>query len=192
MARILAVFGSFNNQTRTITERLAKVLGSRGHQVTTWDGARLPRRYSLEEFDAFLVAGAVHYGRHPRYLTQFARRHAALLNSRPAAFVSVCGALIGDWAEGPEEARKYLERFIEETGWAPSLSRSVAGAIKYTRYSWPIRLVMRYISARTGRPVDTSRDWDFTDWDAIDRLGLELADRLAGSTAALEPRGSRA
>jgi menaquinone-dependent protoporphyrinogen IX oxidase len=45
---------------------------------------------------------------------------------------------------------------------------------------------MQLISARTGRPTDTSRDWDFTDWDQVDRLGMELADRLAGSLAPLE------
>ena len=186
MAKILAVYGSTHGQTEAIVERLGKALGWFGHEVRIWRGENLPPDYSLEEFDAFVLAGSVHFGHHQRYLRDLARRHVARLNHAPSAFVSVCGALAGTWPKAESEARKYLEQFIEETGWAPSTSRSMAGAIKYTRYRWPVRMIMRVVSARTGRPTDTSRDWDFTDWEGVDRFGAELADRFAGSAAALE------
>ncbi|MBK6781452.1 MAG: hypothetical protein IPG75_18235 [Gemmatimonadetes bacterium] len=32
------------------------------------------------------------------------------------------------------------------------------------------------ISRRTGRPTDTSRDWDGTDWAAVDRLAGEIGE----------------
>jgi menaquinone-dependent protoporphyrinogen oxidase len=185
MASILAVYGTNYGQTKKIVQRLGKVLASYGHQVTAWQGDQLPADYSVAEFDAFLIAGSVRYGRHQSYLRDFVRRHGPRLNSKPAAFISVCGALAGNWAEGPAEARKNLESFIETTGWAPSFSTSVPGAIAYTSYGFFTRLMMRVISARTGRPTDTSRDWEFTDWDQIDKLGMELAERLAGSPVPL-------
>ena len=186
MAKILAVYGTAHGQTKAIVERLGKALGWFGHEVSIWQGDHLPFDYSLEEFDAFVLAGSVHFGRHQHYLRGFARRHATRLNHAPSAFVSVCGALAGSWPKGENEARKYLERFIAETGWAPSASRSMAGAIKYTCYRWPVRMIIRAVSARTGRPTDTSRDWDFTDWEGVDRFGAELAGRFAGSIAGLE------
>jgi menaquinone-dependent protoporphyrinogen IX oxidase len=35
------------------------------------------------------------------------------------------------------------------------------------------------ISRRKGLPTDTSRDWDLTEWDAVDRFAEELAVALA-------------
>ena len=55
------------------------------------------------------------------------------------------------------------------------MSWSVAGRVAYTQYSLPTRLVMQYVSRRTGRPTDTSRDWEFTDWEAVTRIAQEFA-----------------
>lgn len=34
---------------------------------------------------------------------------------------------------------------------------------------------------RGGHPTDTSRDYDYTDWDAVERLARDFANRLAGA-----------
>lgn len=177
-SEFLIVYGSGHGQTARIAERLAAALTTRGHRVTVWKGDQLPAEVRLDGFAACVVAGSVRYGRHQRCLREFARRHSARLNEMPSAFLSVCGALIGSWAEGPEESRKYIARFLDETGWRPPLVRAFAGALAYTRYGPFTRWVMKLISRRTGRPTDTSRDWDFTDWDAVDRLAAELASRF--------------
>jgi menaquinone-dependent protoporphyrinogen oxidase len=186
MAKVLAVYGTRYGQTRRIVERIGKVLGSYGHDVLALQGDQIPSDFSLEGFDGFLIAASVRYGKHQPYIQDFVRRNVALLSRKPAAFISVCGAIAGQWEPGPAEAKKYLENFVAETGWAPSFSASVAGAVAYTKYGFLTRRIMQLISARTGRPTDTSRDWDFTDWDQVDQLGMELADRLAGSLAPLE------
>ena len=154
-----------------------------------------PALPALERFDAFLVAGSVRYGKHQCYLTSFVRDHSARLNTFPSALVSVCGAMAGTSAQGHAEARKYIGRFLEATGWRPRLRISVAGGLPYTRYGLVTRWVMQLISKRTGAPTDTSRDWEFTDWDSVDRFGEELAEVLgeanpaqaAGSTGARAP-----
>lgn len=195
MSRILVVYGSSYGQTRKVVDRLAQGLTVRGHQVTIWKGDVTPAVPALERFDAFLIAGSVRYGKHQRYLTNFARDHSARLNTFPSAFVSVCGAMAGTSVQGQAEARKYVERFLEATGWRPRIRISVAGGLPYTRYGLVTRWVMQLISKRTGAPTDTSRDWEFTDWDSVDRFGEELAEILgepnpvqtAGSTGARAP-----
>jgi menaquinone-dependent protoporphyrinogen IX oxidase len=37
------------------------------------------------------------------------------------------------------------------------------------------RRLMRLLMKRMGHPTDTSHDYDYTDWDAVDRIGHELA-----------------
>ncbi len=182
-ARILIVYGSTHGQTAKVVDHVARALGEAGHHVTAWPGDVFPASASLDDFDGFVIAGSVYFGKHQRYLAEFVRRHAARLNRLPSAFVSVCGALAGAWEPGPAEARKYVGQFLAATGWKPRRTQSFAGAVQYTKYRWPIRWVMKLISWRTGRPTDTSRDWDFSDWEAVDRFGRELAGELFGAAS---------
>jgi menaquinone-dependent protoporphyrinogen oxidase len=52
----------------------------------------------------------------------------------------------------------------------------VAGALAYSKYNFFIKLVMKAIARKAGGPTDTSRDYEFTDWPALDRFVLERVD----------------
>lgn len=184
MSNVMIIYGTSYGQTAKIVERIADRLKVAGHRVTLWRGATIPAESTVGDFDAFLVAGSVLYGRHQRYLAEFVRRNLGTLNARPSAFVSVCGALIGQWGPGQEEARKYVARFLARTGWKPRLTRSFPGGLPYTRYGFITRWIMKSISRKTGRPTDTSRDWDFTDWEAVDRFAADF-ESVFGPVAAV-------
>lgn len=187
MPRITVVYASTHGQTAKIVTHVARRLEGRGYVVTSWPVEEFPATASVGDADLILIAGSVYFGRHQRSLVDFVRRRVAELESIPSAFLSVCGALGGAWDQGEDEARKYVSGFMKATGWYPAVARSVAGAVKYTAYRLPIRWVMKFISARTGRPTDTSRDWELTDWRAVDRFADELHGLVtpvpAGTTA---------
>lgn len=178
MANVLVVYGSSFGHTARVVERIARGLIARGHPVTVWQGDEIPAGRSLDDFDAFVIAGSVQFGQHQPYLRQFVREHAGRLNLFPSAFISVCGALAGTWSQGKKEAEKYVAAFLADGGWRPRQAISVAGALPYTHYGLLTRMMMKAISAWTGRPTDTSRDWEFTDWDAVDRFTAEFAELL--------------
>jgi menaquinone-dependent protoporphyrinogen oxidase len=46
----------------------------------------------------------------------------------------------------------------------------VAGTLAYSRYNFIIRFVMKRIARKNGAPTDTSRDYELTDWAALDRF----------------------
>ena len=54
----------------------------------------------------------------------------------------------------------------------------VAGALLYTRYNFLVRFVMRQITKAEGGDTDTSRDYEYTDWDAVDRFAEAFARQL--------------
>ncbi len=196
MERILIVYGTSKGWTTRIVERMATVLRGMGMVPTIHRADRLPTHLDLGSFDGTLVAGSVQFGRHQRAVEQFATRCAVELATMPAAFLSVCGALAGTYPGGPAEAGRYRELFAQRTGWRPRLSWSVPGRVAYTRYSLPIRLVMQFISWRTGRPTDTSRDWEFTDWGEVERLarvfgGMVRASRRPAAGGAVGTAGRR-
>ena len=179
MAHLLIIYGTAYGQTERISQRLARSLERQGQKVTLRRGDQRNGDLRLSAFDAVVIAASVIRGRHQRYIRQFARAHATALNRLPTAFVSVCGAA----QDSPEEARKYGEAFLRETGLHPALVRSFAGALAYTRYGLLTRWIMKRISRSKGGPIDTTRDHDLTDWDEVDRFGMELVRKLVRGPA---------
>lgn len=179
MCKILVVYGSTYGQTERVARRIAGILKDAGHVVETHRGDELPDALPLGDYDGFLVAASVLMGHHQKYIRDWVRRYAALLNAAPSAFVSVCGAGRGD----RRQAQAYIDTLLHETGWRPTVTQSFTGAVAYTRYGWWYRWYLKRISRRKGLPTDTSRDWDFTEWSEVERLAEKLAVMFAPASA---------
>ena len=100
-------------------------------------------------------------------MRDFVRAKREALERLPSAFFSVSLAARDD----PDEARGYVERFVDETGWRPDAVGVVAGALRFTRYGFIKRRVMRKLAADRGdMDTDTTRDHVYTDWQGVDRF----------------------
>ena len=186
MSSALVVYGSTYGQTERVAERIAGALRDAGFVVDVHRGDRLPTPLSVAGYDGVVVAASVLMGRYQRYIREFVRRYADRLNHSRSAFVSVCGAAASD----PPRAQGYVDALLAESGWHPTITRSFAGAVAYTQYSWLLRRWLKRISRRAGLPTDTSRDWDVTDWDEVDRFARSLAASFAPvDTVAATARG---
>jgi menaquinone-dependent protoporphyrinogen oxidase len=73
-------------------------------------------------------------------------------------------------AQAAADAQRMVDGFLAETKWHPSKIQAVAGALLYSKYNFLLRLVMRRIAKQAGGDTDTSRDYDYTDYAALDRL----------------------
>jgi len=182
--RILAVFGSEYGQAEKVVRRVTCALEARGHELHVFRADALPVGFAIEAFDAVLVGASIIMGHYQNYVRAFVRRNLAALSARPAAFVSVSGSSPESVPEWRTAARGYVAAFIEETGWVPRWTATFAGALRYPRYGLVTRWIMKKISAKSGGPTDTSREFEFTDWDAVDRFAAELGDALAMGPAA--------
>jgi menaquinone-dependent protoporphyrinogen oxidase len=116
-------------------------------------------------------------------MIDFARRHASELQDMPSVFLSVSLSEAGaEDAAASEQHRlqaaadveKMIQSFVEATGWQPTAAQAVAGALMYTRYNWLLRVVMKRIARQSGATTDASRDHEFTDWIALDRVVDDL------------------
>lgn len=177
MSRILIPFASIDGQTARIAERIGAVLARAGHAVTPMpaDAPELAR--ALDEHDAVIVGGGIRYGHHARYLEAAVRDHLGAIAARPNAFFSVSLSAGGPGAR-PPVATGYVEEFVERTGWHPMRAASFAGALRYTKYNAFIRFMMRLIVGAAGGDTDTSRDYEYTDWQAVERFAAEFAAQL--------------
>jgi menaquinone-dependent protoporphyrinogen oxidase len=49
-----------------------------------------------------------------------------------------------------------------------------AGALSYSQYKPLKRLVVRALAAVAGHDTDTSRDYEYTDWQAVERFSASV------------------
>jgi menaquinone-dependent protoporphyrinogen oxidase len=115
-----------------------------------------------------------------RFVTQY--RHE--LEAAGAALLSLSLSQAGaqDEAAPPDRRRqaqadvqRMIDGFVADTGWTPAHTLPVAGALAYSKYNFLVKLVMKRIARHNGASIDTSRDWEFTDWQAVDRFVAERA-----------------
>ncbi len=186
MARFLIAYGTTEGQTRKIVARIADRIRERDEDAILFDSSNRDEDAFAGDPDAVLVAGSVHQGKHQPALRQFVEDNRRNLDLRPNAFLSVSLAAAGDEAEDREEAERYMREFEDATGWKPQETLSLAGALLYTQYDFFKRFIMKLITRRKGGPTDTDADFEFTDWDAVDRFTDSFVDRVAARIRAQE------
>ena len=101
----------------------------------------------------------------------------------PSAFFSVSLTAADDTDEARATARRYVDEFVEETGWTPGRTASFAGALQYLEYDFFTRLLIKMIARKGGLPTDARQDYDYTDWDAVWRFGGEIAGMILPAAA---------
>ena len=171
---VLIAYASTHGHTAKIAARIAERLGARGVEADLCDlSAGAPP--SPSGHDRVVVAGSIHRGHHQRELVDWVKRHRGDLAGRPSALVSVSLSAAEDTDEARAATQGWLQALAEETGWSPTRSIAVAGALQYREYDFFTRTLMRLLMRHGGHPTDASRDYDFTDWERVDRFADELA-----------------
>jgi len=174
--KVLIVYGTTEGQTRKIARFMEDVLKEAGHQVFIADAADEPP--APEEYDAILIGASIHIHKYQSAVTHYITSHVVTLNKMPAAFYSVCLAVASDMVEEHREAQKITDDFLQQTGWKPLMNTQVAGALKYTQYDFFKRLLMKMIAKREGHITDTSKDYEYTDWNAVKKFVNDFAVKM--------------
>ncbi len=183
MKPYLVLYATREGHTERIGQHLLEVLWKRGLPANLERADDLPSSFRLEDYQGAILAASVHVGKHEAEITRFVKQHREELEKLPTVFLSVSLSEAGaEDAEAPPErraqaaadAQRMIDGFLDDTKWHPSKIKAVAGALLYTKYNFLIRLVMKRIARLAGGDTDTSRDYDYTDWAALDRLVDEL------------------
>jgi menaquinone-dependent protoporphyrinogen oxidase len=171
--RAVIIFSSRNGQTRRICERMAAAVRLYGLETHLFELSEVRDDIVLHAADAVVLAGPVYFDRHPKALLRFATTHRTSLAKVRTFFVSVSGAARSP--EGKGAAAEYARKFLGLSGWAPDQVECVAGGEPYTKYGWFTRWFMVRHHRKMGRTVDPSRDYEFTDWQQVDRIARDIA-----------------
>jgi menaquinone-dependent protoporphyrinogen oxidase len=164
-------YATTEGQTRRIADRLVAIFRKEGIASDAFDvSSPQVGRVDWRRVRAAVVGASLHAGRHQRSAEKFVRVHAADLNAHPSAFFSVRLAAASPAAAEREEAARLASRLPGRAGWHPHEIACIADRCAYTQHGLVTRLVVRRIARRRGAPTDTSRDFEFTDWNDVARL----------------------
>lgn len=185
MASFLVVYGTGEGQTAKVADRLVERFSDRGHDAEAVDVADGVPAEAVTGADAVVVGSSIHGGRHHERITSFIEESRNALEARPTAFVQVSLSTATDDPERRAIAAGYVDDFLETTGWAPDRIGLFGGALRYSKYGFLMRLVMKRIAREATGDVDTSRDYEYTDWEEVrafaDDFAVFVEGRLGGS-----------
>lgn len=177
--KTLILFSTRDGQTREIASYLASELKEQGVYA---DVVNLNRTEEIQwaDYDRVVIGASIRYGHFHPALDRFVKKHLDTLNSLPGAFYSV--NLV---ARKPEkrtpQTNSYTRKFLLNSPWQPELCAVFAGALRYPRYSWYDRFMIRLIMKMTGGETDTHKEVVYTDWAQVASFAREIA-QLTGDS----------
>lgn len=170
--KVLIIYGTSEGQTRKIARFMEEVLQDADHKVVIADATDEPPK--PDNFDAILIGSSVHIHKYQSSVRDYVVENIDELNQKPSAFFSVSMAIASDLEEEHKEVNKIAESFLQQTGWNTKKINQIAGALKYTKYDYFKRLIMKMIAKKEGGATDTSQDHEYTDWDAVQSFVLDF------------------
>jgi menaquinone-dependent protoporphyrinogen oxidase len=174
---VLVAYGTTEGQTAKIAQHIGDTLRRLGHEATVRHAAEIEAGEPMK-CAGTIVGGSLHEGRYQRAVLDFIERNRDLLRSHPSAFFSVSLAAASRDPEERDEPLRIAREATARAGWTPSRIASFAGALKYTQYSWLKRMLMKRIAGKEGGATDTSRDFEYTNWQDVDRFVSDFAKDL--------------
>jgi menaquinone-dependent protoporphyrinogen oxidase len=177
MKPVLLLFATREGHTHRIVEHILTRLNAQGLSGDIVDSAHLPEKMDLQHYCAAFICGSVHAGKHEREIVNFVKRRRPQLERMPAVFLSVSLSEAGvelptaspaQRAQASADVEQMVNEFLKETGWRPARIKAIAGALLYTKYNFMLRFLMKRIAEQAGGDTDTSKDYEYTDWKALD------------------------
>ena len=187
MVSLLVLYGTDEGQTAKVAARIADRLRDRGHDATVADAEEASADLSADDFDAVLVGASIHVGRHQTAVEEFVRGEREALGSRPTAFFQLSLSTASAEESRQAEAAGYVEEFVAATDWHPDRIGLFGGALRYSRYGFLKRLMLKQIARKATGDTDTSRDYEYTDWDEVDDFADDFAAFVEGRLGIAPP-----
>lgn len=171
--KTLILFSTRDGQTREIASYIASELKELGVES---DVVNLHRNGDIvwNNYDRVVIGASIRYGHFHASVDAFVKKHQQALGAIPSAFFSV--NLVARKAEKRSpQTNSYTRKFLLNSPWKPDRCAVFAGALRYPRYGWLDRAMIRLIMKMTGGETDTGKEVVYTDWQQVARFAHEIA-----------------
>ena len=125
-------------------------------------------------YDRVVIGASIRYGHFHSALDRFVKKNTTALQAIPSAFFAVNLVARKPEKRSPQN-NSYTRKFLLRSPWQPDACAVFAGALRYPRYRWFDRFMIRLIMKMTGGETDTSKEVVYTDWEQVAGFAKELA-----------------
>ncbi|NGP89879.1 flavodoxin domain-containing protein [Fodinibius halophilus] len=139
--KLLIVYATTEGQTKKICEFLRDKAKKADHEVSLANALEHPSQ--PKEFDAVAVGDSLHAEKYQVAVEKYVDENHKELNKKPGVFISVSLSAASDEPESLEELKKITREFLDKTGWNPTFIEQVAGALRYSKYNFFKKFIMR-------------------------------------------------
>ncbi|CAM3593194.1 Protoporphyrinogen IX dehydrogenase [menaquinone] [Vibrio aerogenes CECT 7868] len=165
MKRAIFLYSSREGQTKKILSFIMQRFT--GYQCDLVDLHDHPRP-DLSQYDKILIGASIRYGHFHSSLYRFIDVHQKALVHSKAAFLCVnLTARKEELLKDTPEGSVYVQKFLKKSKWSPEMIGVFAGALRYPRYRFIDKMMIKLIMSMTGGETDTSKEVEYTNWQKV-------------------------
>ena len=168
MKKILLTYSTVDGHTKTICKKILSY--SKTSQV---DILPIDRSINIKDYDTVVIGASIRYGKYREEIFEFIKENEELLNSKDNAFFSV-NVVARKENKNKPETNPYLIKFLNNISWQPKIVDVFAGKIDYPNYKFLDKYAIKFIMWITKGPTDTSKVYEFTDWNRVKSFAEKL------------------
>ena len=168
MKKILLTYSTVDGHTKTICEKILSY--SKTSQV---DILPIDSSINIKDYDTVVIGASIRYGKYREEIFEFIKENEELLNSKDNAFFSV-NVVARKENKNKPETNPYLIKFLNKISWQPQILDVFAGKIDYPKYKFLDKYAIKFIMWITKGPTDTSKVYEFTDWNRVKSFAEKL------------------
>ena len=168
MEKTLITYSTVDGQTKRISERLAKLATQ-----SRVDVLPISNQINLDSYKTIIIGASIRYGKYRNEVFNFIENNIQTLNVKENAFFSV-NVVARKPEKSAPETNPYLIKFLDKIKWKPKNLGVFAGKIEYPKYKFIDKYAIKFIMWLTKGPTDTSKTYEFTDWNKVGDFARDL------------------
>ena len=177
MKNILILYATREGQTEKVAVQISTHLKKAGAkvQLTNAQDRKATKDMDLEAFDLLVFGASMHAGGLEQELVTFINSHKEQIKPKICSFFLV---LLSAATKDSELRAKWLEDARNKINAQIQVQfqdvEMIAGALMYSKYSLPLKWIMKRIAQQAGEGTDMSKDYEYTDWKQVSQYSEKL------------------
>tara|TARA_B100001094_G_scaffold327247_1_gene384968 strand:+ start:722 stop:1234 length:513 start_codon:yes stop_codon:yes gene_type:complete len=168
MEKSLITYSTVDGQTKAISEKIAQFASQ-----SSVDICPISDDIELDKYKTIIIGASIRYGKYRKEVYSFVEKNIHILNSKENAFFSV-NVVARKPEKSTPKTNPYLIKFLNKINWEPKNLGVFAGKIEYPKYKFIDKYAIKFIMWITKGPTDTSKSYEFTDWDKVKAFAKDL------------------
>ena len=171
MSNTLIVYSSVDGHTKKICDKIEMTIADsdRVETVSIDDACNK----DLDIYDKIIIGASIRYGNYRPSLFQFITDNKKILESKMSAFFSV-NIVARKPEKSSSDTNPYMKKFLKKSSWEPNYLGVFAGRLDFPNYKFTDKYIIKFIMWMTKGPTDTTKTYEFTDWEAVDAFAKKL------------------